>query len=88
MMNYGWGYGFHPIWGLVGGFFSVVITIVVIVLLIKVVRAIFGHGHRGDWHHWRDDMRGGSALEILRERYAKGEINKEEFESKKKDLME
>ncbi len=27
-----------------------------------------------------------SALEILRQRYARGEINKEEFEQKKKDL--
>jgi putative membrane protein len=28
-----------------------------------------------------------TALEILRQRYARGEINKEEFEAKKKDLL-
>ena len=28
-----------------------------------------------------------SALEILKKRYARGEINREEFEEKKKDLV-
>jgi putative membrane protein len=33
-----------------------------------------------------DGRRSDSALEILRQRYARGEINREEFEAKKRDL--
>jgi putative membrane protein len=32
------------------------------------------------------ERRGDSALEILRQRYARGEINKDEFEARKRDL--
>ena len=49
------------------------LVIVGIVLLIKWLAA----GHHGSEN---------KALDILKERYAKGEINKEEFEAKKKDL--
>ena len=34
------------------------------------------------------ESRAASALEILRQRYARGEINREEFEARKHDLQE
>jgi putative membrane protein len=51
--------------------------ILVIVGLVFAVRWLVSEGK---------ERRSDSALEILRQRYARGEINKEEFEAKKKDL--
>lgn len=35
----------------------------------------------------RSATRGDAAVEILRQRYARGEIDREEFEAKKRDLL-
>ncbi len=54
---------------------------------------VLARGVRGDYHHRRyrhmDEPEENGirpALAILNERYAKGEINKEEYDQKKKDL--
>ncbi len=74
MMN-GWGFGFG--W-LFQAIFGILIAAAVIVLIVWIVKSA-RYAHRG--------MRyGGSALDILNERYAKGEIDKKEYEEKKKDL--
>ena len=68
-------YGSFGIMGIFGFIFWILI-IVGIVLLIKYLWESGG-------------ARGGheSALDILKKRYANGEISKEEFEEKKKDLQ-
>lgn len=76
-----WGYYNNPMgwlgWG-VGG----LIMIIFWVLIIWAIVAFF-RGCRGS-SYWREGK--DQALEILKERYAKGEIDKKEFEEKKKDL--
>ena len=80
---YEWGWGMHPM-GWMGGFWGVgmmfmmmLFWILMIAGLVFAVRWLMSQGK---------DSRGDSALEILRQRYARGEINKEEFEAKKRDL--
>ena len=63
--------------------------VVMLVLMVAGMTLCFGRGgSRPPW--W--GMRGGppdaeSAMDILRKRYAKGGINKDEFERMKKDLQ-
>jgi putative membrane protein len=76
MMN--WGYGMGWGWMII----MVVFWISVIVGIIFLIRWLVLSTDRGRGSKAED-----SALEILQKRYAKGEINKEEFEEKKKDLV-
>ncbi len=72
---YGWGAGSSIGW-FGSAIMMVVMMALMIALIVWVVRALDGKHPHASSH----------ALSILKERYAKGEIDKEEFESKKKDL--
>ncbi len=82
MYEYGYGYA-HSGLGLIGGIFSIIFWVLIIALIIAIIRRVSMHDH--GHHMWRG--LGRSGLTILEERYAKGEISKQEFEEKKKDLM-
>jgi putative membrane protein len=73
----GIGFGF-------GWIFMLIFWALIIVAIFALIRGFSG---RGCWHKLDETKpKRNDALEILRVRYAKGEINKEDFEKMKKDL--
>jgi len=100
MMRY-YGYNMGD-FGFLGVLLMVVFWTLVIWAVVALVRYLAGgehyrsvHGRMGCCGHDKmpdheSKMPGlpdNHAMEILKERYAKGDISKEEFETKKKDLM-
>jgi putative membrane protein len=72
--NFGWGWGMG-----VGCIATFLMWILVILGIVFLVRAILRAERQGTVEE--------TALDILKKRYAKGEIGKEEFEEKKKDIQ-
>ena len=76
---YDW-WGMHYMWGEWGVgmmFMMIVFWGLIIVALVLGIRWLLTQGR---------EPRSDSALDILRQRYARGEINKEEFEAKKREI--
>jgi putative membrane protein len=73
--DYGWGAGSMMGW-FGGGIMMIIFWVLFIALIVWVVREVGGKNSRSASH----------AIDILKERYAKGEIDRTEFESKKKDI--
>jgi putative membrane protein len=73
-----WGWGMHGSWR--GGVIMWLLFIALIVVLVYFLlrqQNVGGSGTRSE-----------TALEILKKRYARGELSKEEYERMKKDLQE
>jgi putative membrane protein len=70
--DYGWGMGF-------GWIFMILFWALVILGIVFLIKLIFG----GTKMEKKEE----TALDVLKKRYARGEISKDEFEEKKKDLV-
>ena len=68
-------------WGC-GGWWMIIFWIIVIIGIVFLVKWLVGQGRTDRQASGKEE----SPLDILKKRYARGEIDKEEFEQKKKDL--
>ena len=73
------GYGFDGMMGWFGG--GLLMLVFWVLLILFIIWAVRESKH--DYH----SQSKGKALDILNERYAKGEIDKDEFKTMKKDII-
>lgn len=67
--------------GFFGWFFMIIFWVAMIAIVVFLIKAIADGGKSGGSSNRQEDV-----LEILKKRYAKGEISKEEFKKMKKDI--
>ena len=85
----GWqGYGYGMMGpGMMGGFgWGGLMGLGMIVFWGLIIWGIVAVARSAAWGNAGSATQNDSALELLKKRYARGEINKEEFDAKKKDL--
>lgn len=94
MAQVGEGYGNHPhMWGYGSGgygghIFFPIIGIIVVVLVVLLAMKMMGCSRHGCGHRSEGNRGGSNAMAILEERFAKGEIDKSDFDERKKALKD
>lgn len=97
-LSYGYPYGYGGYYGgMMGGtggvwmLFLIPIGLIVLIIIGYVIwrgfaweSGYYGGGHYRHYNSYGDRE---NAMEILRQRYARGEISKEQFEQMKKDII-
>lgn len=83
------GYGYGPQWGMMGGYggyggFGMIVWIIILIAIVALVVWLVRSVASPDIHHMTP--RRSSGLDVLEERYAHGEINRDEYLQKKKDI--
>lgn len=91
MMNNGWNNGYDGGMSVFGGIlmmvFWVAIIVGIVLLVVWLTRQVAGgQGFGGGQTSGHAVGHTDTAIDILSQRYARGEIDKAEFEEKKKDL--
>lgn len=82
MMMWGYGYGWSMLWMV---FWNLLWLVLLGVLIWGIIRWLGGHTFRWAGHDLGSAPR--SALDILQERYARGEIDETTFERMRERLM-
>lgn len=85
MMNY-WGYGRGSIFWPGFGIFDSIVSILFWILLIGLIVSLFKRHHTSDEVSKDEEPSDLSNLEIIKRRYAQGEITKKEYEEMKREL--
>lgn len=79
-----YGYGHHMVWGfgmILGPLFFILVLALVIAVAVVLVRWLAGPGHVA-----AQQMQARAPLDILKERFARGEIDKDEFDERRRVL--
>lgn len=85
-MTIGYGYGYGPQWGMMGGYggFGMIIWLIVLIAIVALVVWLVRSQGSSGMHHL--PPRRSSGIDVLEERYARGDINRDEYLQKKKDI--